>query len=501
MTTLEAPLALRPSDLQTPPAPGPAATAGARATAPGLSARAVIAAACMAALVAWLMLDGPDWPTQARITVGVFAMALIAWVVMRWDETPVALFAGLALMGMGVVTPEKFFDSLGHELIWLLAGAFILAAAWQHSGLAQRMALTALARVRNTQQLFDRLCWIIVGTAFVVPSTSGRAALLLPVFLVLAQTIRQPRIVRALALLFPTVILLSACVSLLGAGAHLVAVGFIERLGGPRLGFIDWVLLAAPFGVISSWFATRLIGWIFLTHNERRCVLQSPPPDRNPMQATQRAVVWITAASLVAFATSGIHGVPAALVALAAAVAVTCKPLTGLDMKSALKKVEWNLLLFLAATLVLGESLLETGAAERMAELIVAAMPIEQLGFEGVLGVVVLIALLSHLVITSRTARALVLIPTVAVPMAALGIETSEGRWLDPALLVLICTIGSGFCQTLAVSAKPVTLFAKTDVPTYSDRDLFVLSLWLLVPMAALLMGFALWVWPLQGLG
>jgi solute carrier family 13 (sodium-dependent dicarboxylate transporter), member 2/3/5 len=177
---------------------------------------------------------------------------------------------------------------------------------------------------------------------------------------------------------------------------------------------------------------------------------------------------------------------------VAGAIAVTCKPLTGIDLKGAIKKVEWNLILFLAATMVMGEALLESGAAKVLAQGLLAALPVDALGRTGVLLVASLLALLSHLVITSRTARATVLIPAVALPLAALG--------PDAGLLIFVTVVGSGFCQTLSVSAKPVAMFAQADAPTYRDADLLRLSLALLPLMLALLMLFALVVWPLQGL-
>ncbi|MDP3613889.1 MAG: SLC13 family permease, partial [Rubrivivax sp.] len=185
--------------------------------------------------------------------------------------------------------------------------------------------------------------------------------------------------------------------------------------------------------------------------------------------------------------------------ALLGALAITCKPLTGVDMKAALKKVEWNLVLFLAATLVLGETLLRSGAAAALADALLDAVPLQRFGTGGVLMLAILISLLSHVLITSRTARALVLLPTVALPLAAGG--------LNPALLVFVCVLGSGFCQTLAVSAKPVALFARTEWPpelsqaqTPIDGALLRLALVLLPVMALLLWLFAAFVWPLQGL-
>ena len=55
--------------------------------------------------------------------------------------------------------------------------------------------------------------------------------------------------------------------------------------------------------------------------------------------------------------------------------------------------------------------------------------------------------------------------------------------------------MGTGFCRTLPVSAKPLALFALTEQPTYTAADLLRLSAALLPIMFLLLMVFALAVW------
>jgi solute carrier family 13 (sodium-dependent dicarboxylate transporter), member 2/3/5 len=462
-------------------------------------ARPLLAAALAGLTLMLLTSEMTPWPPAARIAVGVFAFAVIAWTVLRLADTPVALAACIALIALGGATPQAFYASLGDSLIWLLIGAFIIAAVLQHSGLAERWALQAVAGAHTAPRLLMRLTWVIAATAFIVPSTSGRAALLLPVFLVLARAVGDVRIVRAMALLFPSVILLSACASLLGAGAHLVAVDFMRRLGHDAPSFALWAWWAAPFAIVSSFAATALITALFLDGEARAKPLQLPTIERQPLTRQQRGVVAVTLLTVVAWAAGALHGVDATLVALLGALAITCKPLTGVDMKTALKKVEWNLVIFLAATLVLGEALLHSGAARALADTLLDAVPLAQWGAAGVLMLAVAIALLSHLLITSRTARALVLLPTVALPLAATG--------LNPALLIFVCVIGSGFCQTLAVSAKPVALFARAELPadlvdprSSIDTALLRLSLALLPLMALLLWGFALVVWPAQGL-
>jgi solute carrier family 13 (sodium-dependent dicarboxylate transporter), member 2/3/5 len=461
--------------------------------------RWVLAAALAVALLAGLYLPSDDAPAAARHVLAVFGLALVGWTVLRLPDTPVALAAALALPLLGVVEAPVVYAGLGDNLVWLLIGAFVLGAVVQSCGLAERWALQAVAGARSTERLMLRLCGVIIATAFVVPSTSGRAALLLPLFMALAQAIGQPRITRALALLFPSVILLSACASLLGAGAHLVAVDFMQRLGLPTPDFLSWMAWMAPLAVLSSLAATLLVTRCFLRADERRAVPALPAPPQVPLTPAQRRVAAIAALAIAGWASSAWHGLDAAQVALVVALLATCKPLTGVDLKTALRKVEWNLLLFMALTLVLGQALLDSGAAQLVTRALLLALPATPLPVPAVLGVMVLIALLSHLVITSRTARVLVLLPTVALPLAALG--------ANPALLILLAVAGSGFCQTLVVSAKPVALFARVELPAPvavaapdHERALRRLSALLLPVMGVLLLAAALLQWPLMGL-
>jgi solute carrier family 13 (sodium-dependent dicarboxylate transporter), member 2/3/5 len=434
-------------------------------------------------------------PGTARLALMVFALAIVGWSVLKLPETPVAIAGGLALIGLKATTPEHFYAGMGDDLIWLLIGAFILAAVLKTSGVAERFALRAIEGATSVQNFFVRLTWVIIATAFVIPSTSGRAALLLPLFVTLAGVIRQPALVRAMALLFPTVVLLSACASLLGAGAHLVAVDFISRSDSStdNLGYLQWMLLGAPFAIASSFIAMQVILRQFVPENERCGAVQLPEPSNQPLTGTQWRVIAITTLTIALWSTNALHGVDAAVIAMVGALLATAKCLTGSSMKDAVKQVEWNLVLFLAATLVMGEALIESGAAQWIAAQALQFLP--QALRQQPLWIVLMasvVSLLAHIVITSRTARAMVLIPTVALPLAANNFNTVA--------IIFLTVVASGFCQTFSVSAKPVALYSKQEVGGYSDSDLFQLSVRLLPWMLALLLVFSLWVWPALGL-
>ncbi|UXN74077.1 anion permease [Devosia sp. A8/3-2] len=191
--------------------------------------------------------------------------------------------------------------------------------------------------------------------------------MLVPVFLGLAAAINRPSVSRAPALLFASTILLSACASMIGAGAHLVAADFVSRLTGKPMDFAYWALLGAPFGLLTSLLACGLIQLLFLSADDRRAPVAPGWRPQSALARNQGLIIAVIALTIVLWATSSLHGVDMAVIALIAALVVGSRLVSGIALKDALKAVEWNLLLFLAATLVMGEALLSTGAADFVA--------------------------------------------------------------------------------------------------------------------------------------
>lgn len=446
-----------------------------------------------AAVLIFVAADGLTMPM--RLALMVFATTLVCWTIFDLPETPVALAGALALGATGTVSEEAVFAALGNDIVWLMIAAFVIASVLQASGLVERLTYRLLTPFKRVSSLFWALTLTISASAFVIPSTSARAAIFMPVFLGLTAAIDRPGVTRALALLFPSVILLSAAASLTGAGAHLVAADFIRRSGADAPDFLDWALLAAPFGLITSLIACGLILRFFLDAEDRTAVFEATARgESRPLLVQEMTLLTVTALIVLALATSSLHGIALPFVALIGALVMASEKISGMPFRKALKTVEWNLLLFLAGTLVIGEALMSTGTAALLAD-----RAIGMLSFVGkppawlVIFFTVIVATFAHIVVASRTARATVLIPALALPLAALGV--------DPAVLIMAATLGSGFCQTLMVSAKPVALFGGMEPPAFTPSDLMRLAAMLLVPFVGLLTLVAVFIWPLMGLG
>ncbi|MFD3919624.1 SLC13 family permease [Streptomyces sp. NPDC058595] len=441
----------------------------------------------------------PGLGGDARLTLVVFTLATYTWIATSVDDTYVALGAGLALTATGVISSETLFATLGDETVWLLICAFVLAAAVTKTGLAGRAAAFLVGGAGTVRQLVHLTTAGLVVTAFAVPATSGRAALALPVFLALAKALAdRTRLVVMLALLFPTVILLSAVATLIGAGAHLITVGVLWEQTGEELSFVTWLILGLPLAVVSSHLAAELVlltttrradrtGPVRITTKEIQ--EHSESPVEGPLSPPEARCLLLLGTVVLLWCSEPLHGVSPALVALIGAVVAASPALGTVGLKDGLRTVSWPLLLFMAATMAMGIALSESGAADWLVGWVPGGSAMPPWMF---LAGVVVISTAAHLALQSRSARSSVLVPLVVAAALAAGV--------NPVAAAFASTAAAGFCHTLPASAKPVALFADLPgTPTYTPRDLLRLSALLAPLTAALVLLFALAVWPLLG--
>jgi sodium-dependent dicarboxylate transporter 2/3/5 len=454
--------------------------------------RWLAAAACLVAVaLVEILLSGAT--VEQRRAVEIFALAIIGWTLTELDDTFVALAAAVAMAIFVIGKPDNLFAALGDNVVWLLVAAFIFAAALKASGLAQAFVTMVARRARTVRSLFYALTLSITVTSFFIPATTGRAALLLPVFKAFCQAVPSEAQRKSLALLFPTVILLSAFASLVGAAAHVAAAELLFFISGQTISFATWTLYGLPFALISVLLATEIILRLFMPPADRAAGFTPPPEEgANIGPLWRQPVAWILGAVLVGWLTAPLHGQDETLIAIIGALAITAPYIRPIRFKAALKEVDWNLLLFLAATIFLAEGLIASELVSATLGTNLSEIGRGQFPPIAVIAIIASVGLLMHLVVHSRTARVAILVPPVLVLADELG--------MNEMLCMLVAVAATGVCQTLMVSAKPVIVYGQMDGETFTQRDLFKLSAVLLPLHFALILLFAGIVWPAMGL-
>lgn len=437
-------------------------------------------------LSAVLFLGLPTLAQPAKLALFIFGAAVIAWTTTKWDATLVSVLAAFAMAAIGLQGEKQALYALGDPFIMLLIGGFMMGGAFLQTGLSVRLANFFAARSRSVSHLFYLLTTALLLLSFVIPATSGRAAVMAPVYISIAAATDNRNIRRALALLFPTVIVLSCVTNYLGAGANIMTADIVRRLCGTDIGYLDWLLLGLPVGLLSCYGSTWILLRVFLTQTERseafalKTTNEVFPAEKT---AAQRRTLGIMLALLALWTTEHLHGIEPGMVALGGAM-LLCLPQAGvMKFKDAVKSVEWTLILFMAATIEISDGLIASGAITFMMDKVQGGIS----GSSGwaIVAFAVGLSLLSHLVITSRTARVTVLLPLL-IPLAAVGGQSAF-------LLAFAANAAMGYCLTLPMSAKPVAMFSGVSEDSYTAKDLLRLSAWLLPVHLALFVGLYYW--------
>lgn len=443
------------------------------------------------ALAVWLP---PGIPLQARAALFAFGTAAILWTLTSLESAYVALGSALFLVLSRAIDQSALLGALKSDVVWLMIGTFVVGRAFEATGLSARLS-GLIGHGRTTVGgMTWRLAFGLIPLTFVIPSTSGRAAVLQPLFRTLVAAVGDRRITRALALLIPSVLLVSTISSLVGAGSHLIANDILERLTGERIGFARWVLWGLPFGLCASVATAFVVSRTFLNAGERARPIQLPQTRRRPLSSAEWRAAAITGGMVGLWATEGLHPLGIAVVAVLGGFLLTTPGVGVISWKDGLKAVSWNLVLFMGTALVLGEALISTGAASWLIGRMIDASGLKEGGSDlvALLGLA-FVSLTSHLYFASHSARAAALLPPLLYLASSIG--------LKPVAVMFITTVGANYCLTFPFSSKALLLFQESGgEPTCSASDLLMLSAVMIPVHALMIVGFYYLYWSHVGL-
>lgn len=434
-----------------------------------------------------------DLPTKARLTIFAFLLAGVLWSTTSINAGYVALSSVMLLLLTGSISQEQFFESLGSDVVWLMIGAFVLGGAVKETGLATRLTQMVAAKARSVRSLFWMLTSVLIPLSFLIPSTSGRAAVTYPIFRSISNAIDDKQTRRALCLLMPTIILVSTIASLTGAGSHLIANDLLEEITKKHISFGQWVLYGLPFGALASYISCWIIMQMFLDKKRLRQKLRISEFQSQPLSSNERKTLFVIVLMFGLWLTEAWHGLETASVIVIGALLLTAPNLGVMKWKDAIKAISWNLILFVAATHVLGHSLVTSGASKWILEHIFDFSDINSSGsYFTILSILVVISLTSHIYMTSHTARAAALVP----PLLYLAISLN----LNPVAVMFLSTLGMDYCLTFPVSSKALIVYQEMDEASFRPKDLIRLSSVMIVVHFGLIILFYYTWWRWVGL-
>jgi anion transporter len=391
-----------------------------------------IVVSLLLAAVLWVVPLPGNLSPDGRKALAVTVFTVVWWVFNVVPPAYATLLMLLAYILLGLATPELVFHIWTMPLMWLIIGAFLMAAAVTKSGLAQRVAYFFVLRFATSYRSMIVLTYVLgLVLSLLVPHPFPRALLTMAVIGAIIQKARMNKADGASLGLSVFVASTATSMILLTGDStlNIATVGF----SGLSLGWLDWIKYMAVPGIIASLLMMGLHLLVFRQSGPitiDRAALRSEQQKMGPV--TRREIVtlvWVLLA-LVLWATDFLHHIDPAWVALGVVVGLAL-PGVGdvLDARDISAGVNWPIIFFVMGALAIGTVGKTTGMSDWLAaSLLPATPPQNPYAFAALVGGA---TMLIHMVLGSALACMSIVAPPMVQYAAAAGWSP-----LVPALLV-----------------------------------------------------------------
>jgi anion transporter len=341
---------------------------------------------------------------------------------------------------------------------------------------------------------------ILVGfvMAFLVPSTTARVACLVPITLGIIAAFGVSKKGAFAGMLMITTVQTASIWNVgikTAAAQNMVAVGFIEKTLKHTITWLEWLVAAAPFGLLMSvalyFVMTRMMPPEVKEVPGGSEAIRKSLTELGAMKTSEKKLLAISLTLLGFWSTEGVlHRFDTSSTTIAAVALMFLPGIGIMTWKEAQPKIPWGTVVLFGIGISLGTALLQTGGAVWLANLVVKYFGLQNASALFILGVMSLFLVVIHLGFASATALASAMIPII---IAVLQQVTTPGINMVGMTMVLQFVVSFGFI--LVVNAPQNMVAYGTD--TFEAKDFVRTGLVLTVIALALVMllGATYWRW------
>ena len=408
--------------------------------------------------------------------LAIFVAAIILWITEAIPNYLTSLIVILMIVLTGVTSDKEAYAQLGHPVMWLNILSFILASMLVKTQVAKRFAIWFVLKFGKSASgiILSFIVINIVLSAF-ISATTAKAAILLPIFMVVAAIYgasqgKRNNFGRNLVLQNLFQINLGANSFLTGSGATLLAGSLIAgALGIGAFSYQDWFKCAFPMNLILifiGWFVGSKIFFRLKKGEDKPQIdggldrLRDELHKLGKMSAQEYKAIAIFLVVLLLWATDKQHGINQTAVAFMGAV-VALLPKIGI-VKWNDVDIPWHLLLFSAGAYTLGAGAMGIGASTP---------------FWVIYMILTASILLFSLIFESKTMLTLIFVPI------AIGVAQSNGYSIMSLAFPVALLVGHVY--VLPFNSKPAALLYTTNQYSISDTFKFGITMmfisWLMV--------------------
>lgn len=362
----------------------------------------LVAAVILAVAAALVFLPVPGLDPAGSRAAALTLFAIGFWATGLLPEHITALIFFLAAVLLSVASTAVIFSGFASTAIWLVFSGLVIGIAIKHTGLGARLAHTLVRRISHSYlTAIAGLVLVAVLLAFIMPSSMGRAVLLIPIVASLAEALgygehsrgRTGMVIAAgMACFVPGAAILPAAVP------NMVLIGTAETLYGVDISYANYLLLHFP---VSGLLYCALI--VVLT----TVIYREPPRQRRPsavaaaMTTAERRLAILLVSVLLLWGTDFLHGISPAWIGLAAAI-ICLLPRFGVLPPQAFSNVNMGPVFYVAGILGMAAVVVDSGLGQAVGAYLLRLAPIEAgaaawnfgvlIGLAGITGIVATMA-------------------------------------------------------------------------------------------------------------
>ena len=335
-----------------------------------------------------------DLNTNAHILLSIMVFCIVFWLTEVIPLSMTALLGVTFSVLFGITSVKTAFQSLGHPVVLLFIGSFLIAQAMTNHGLDRRFALNLLSKdffLKSPIRVilgFSLLSYLLSMWI----SNTASTAMLFPLALGIIGMLKAHHIKNAKN--FDIFILLSIAYSasiggvatLIGTPTNLVGVGFLRDIGYD-VDFLKWFLLAFPISI--SMYITLILYIKFnirkfkfesekvksIIVSERKKLKKWSTGEKNTLLVFLLAVfLWILPGIANILGNQQLYSflkahIPESIVALIAGILLFILPVNFKKFEGTLKvedikKLDWDTVLLFGGGIALGKLIIKTGLAD-----------------------------------------------------------------------------------------------------------------------------------------
>ncbi|SNZ03002.1 solute carrier family 13 (sodium-dependent dicarboxylate transporter), member 2/3/5 [Persephonella hydrogeniphila] len=389
-----------------------------------------------------------DLPTDAHIVFSIMVFCIVFWLTEVIPLSITALLGVTAAVVFGVVSIKEAFLSLGHPVILLFIGSFLIAQAMTKHGLDRRFALNLLSKEFFLKSPIRLIAGFSI-IAFILSmwvSNTATTAMLLPLVLGIVHMFRQKKIGETgkFAVFALLAVAYSASIggatTLIGTPTNLIGAGFLKE-EGYDVDFLKWFLLAAPITVLS--YISMLLYIKFhvrnfkLDYHKIKKLIAEEKKELPRISLGEKNTVFVFFLAAFLWIIPGLANllgnkelysflkahIPEAVVALIAAILLFLLPakkgegtLTAKD----LKELDWDTILLFGGGIALGKLIIKTGLAAYIGKHVAAIVSPE---FVVLFIFILVISMIFLTEISSNTATVITFAPILIGILKELNID------------------------------------------------------------------------------